>query len=101
MAGVQVLANVNGQTVPVVSDGIIVHMSFEGKIDIAQEKGRLNTEVHKLEKLRDDASARLSNEDFVKKASEEVVIEHKERVEKLDARIQQLNYVIQSLDVIV
>ena len=89
-----------GQTIPVVLNGLVIYIEFEGKIDIETERKRLNSEIIKLEKLRNDAILRLNNDDFIQKASEEVIFEHKERVENLNSRIQQINYVIQSIGVI-
>ncbi|MDR2157857.1 MAG: valine--tRNA ligase [Holosporaceae bacterium] len=99
MAGVS-LDNISGQTVPVVLDGAIIHIGVGGQMNVNEEKARLRNEVQKLLKSKDEAIARLSNNDFLNKATEEVVQEHKERVDEIADKVQKINYVIQSLEVI-
>ena len=99
MAGVTICDQVTGeQNIPIVLDGIVAHLGISGKINIESEVKRLTEEVANLDKVRTEAQKRLENEDFIKKASEEVVQEHRNRVESINARIEQLNYVIKSLE---
>jgi valyl-tRNA synthetase len=98
MAGV-VVDDFMGQTVPVVVSGAIIHMGFEGKINVRDEKIRLTNEITKLRKNRDNITLRLMNGDFLTKASEEVIQENKNRVEEINDKIQRIDYVIQSLGV--
>jgi valyl-tRNA synthetase len=99
MAGIS-FENVSGQTAPLVLNGAIIHIGIEGKIDVNKEKVRLQNEIKKLEKNKEDAIARLSNNDFLEKATEEVIQEHKKRVDDIAEQIQRINYVIQSLEVL-
>ncbi|MDR1982483.1 MAG: valine--tRNA ligase [Holosporaceae bacterium] len=99
MAGIRV-GDVVGQTIPVVVSGAVIHMSFNGKVNIDHEKIRLQNEITKLKKNEEDVFLRLSNEDFLSKATEEVIQEHKNRIEKIDEQIQKIDYVIKSLEII-
>ncbi|MDR0677369.1 MAG: valine--tRNA ligase [Holosporaceae bacterium] len=99
MAGISI-GSVTGQTVPIVLGKTIIHIEFSGKINVAEEKERLRREILKLEKVKVEATARLSNEDFISKAAEEVVSDHKNRVNFVESKIQQINYIIQNLEVV-
>jgi valyl-tRNA synthetase len=99
MAGV-VVDEVLGQSIPIVVDGAIINIGFGGKIDIQEEKKRLHNEKVKLTEARDEILLKLENGEFLEKASESVVIEHRERLENLSDRIHKVDYVIQSLEVI-
>jgi valyl-tRNA synthetase len=100
MAGVSVSSGpLFGRSVPIVVGNSVIHIGFEGKLDIMQERERLRDEISKLTKMRNNAVVRLSSDDFMRKASEEVIQEHKDRVANIDGKIQKINYVIQSLDV--
>ncbi|MDR0968509.1 MAG: valine--tRNA ligase [Holosporaceae bacterium] len=98
MAGI-IVGEVAGQTVPVVVNGAIIHMECEGKINIKEEKTRLRNEIAKLKRNREETLSRLMNDDFLSKASEEVVQEHKKRVDEINDRIQKVDYILQNLNV--
>lgn len=97
MAGVEICDDISRQTFPVIVGGSIIHVEFSGTIDANSESKRLKVEIMKLEKIRNDAITRLSNRDFLSKASDEIIQEHKDRVETINDKIQRLDYVVQSL----
>ncbi|MDR1560892.1 MAG: class I tRNA ligase family protein, partial [Holosporaceae bacterium] len=99
MAGVRI-NDISGQTIPVIIDNAIIHVEFEGKIDVNTEKRRLQHEIAGLTKMRNNTLNRLVNNDFLCKASEDIIEEHKRRVDHINDQIQKINYVLQSLDVV-
>jgi valyl-tRNA synthetase len=99
MAGISMGEETVGQTIPIVVGGDIIHMSFGGRIDIDLEKAKLQNKIQKLTKNKEEAFSRLSNEDFLAKATEDVIQEQKNRIESIDEQIQKIDYVIKSLGV--
>lgn len=97
MAGIEVFDNISRQTFPVIVGGSIIHIEFSGEIDFKNEEQRLKAEIEKLQKVRNDAVTRLSNREFMAKASDDIIQEHKNRVENTNDKIQRLDYVVQSL----
>jgi valyl-tRNA synthetase len=100
MAGVKFTSNVSRNTVPVVITEAIIYLEFGEKIDVRNEENRIKNEIAKLEKAKQESLTRLSNSDFLSKASEEIVQEHKERVEKISEKIQRMEYVVKTLGTI-
>ncbi|MDR2780860.1 MAG: valine--tRNA ligase [Holosporaceae bacterium] len=99
MAGVS-LGEISTQTVPIVVGVTVIHMEVGNKIDIVDECSRLSAELLKLEQNRDAALMRLSSNDFLGKATEDVIEEHKNRVKTLNEKINKIQYVIKSLEVV-
>jgi valyl-tRNA synthetase len=97
MAGIENFDNISRQTFPVIVGGSIIHIEFSGEMDVNSEKQRLKQEIEKLKKIRNDAMTRLSNKEFLAKAADDIIQEHKNRVEKTNDKIQRLDYVVQSL----
>ena len=97
MAGVSFVDDIS-KSVPVVLNGAVLHVGVEGKIDIDRELARLSKEVQEFIKMRDAAMFRLNNQDFISKASETVIEEHKKRVETLSEKINKTDYVIHCLE---
>ncbi|MDH4227654.1 MAG: valine--tRNA ligase [Deltaproteobacteria bacterium] len=65
---------------------IEVHVPVAGLIDAASEIKRLSKELEKTEKELGGLTSKLSNEEFVKKAPEEVVRKDKARVDTLNEK---------------
>ncbi|MDR0753539.1 MAG: valine--tRNA ligase [Holosporaceae bacterium] len=97
MAGVS-LGKVLGKAVPVVVNNAVIHIAVGDKIDVKKEATRLRAEVMKLSKYRNDTLLRLSNSDFLRKAGENVIQEHKKRVSDISERIQKIELVVQGLE---
>lgn len=96
MAGVTLTDSVN-QSVPIVLDGAILHLEISGKINVESRIANLKKDLNDFIKMRDAAMFRLNNEDFMRKASEDVVAEHKKRVESLSDKINKTEYIVNSL----
>jgi valyl-tRNA synthetase len=70
--------------------GVLVALPLEGVIDLAAEGKRLDKEIEKLEGEAKKLEAKLANPGFLAKAEEEVIDEHRERLEAARARIEKL-----------
>ena len=70
--------------------GVLVALPLEGVIDLAAEAKRLDKEIEKLEGEAKKLEAKLANPGFLAKAEEEVIDEHRERLEAARARIEKL-----------
>jgi valyl-tRNA synthetase len=70
--------------------GVLVALPLEGVIDLAAEAKRLDKEIEKLEGEAKKLDAKLANPGFLAKAEEEVIDEHRERLEAARARIEKL-----------
>jgi valyl-tRNA synthetase len=99
MAGIT-LGETSAQTIPVVVDGAIIHLEVGGKINVDTEQKRLLDELSKLKTNRDAALQRLSNNDFLSKAMPDVIEEHEKRVTIFNEKIQKIECVIKSLEVV-
>ncbi len=80
-----------------VLDEATIALPLQGIIDFEQESERLKREIAKLEADRAKLEAKLANPQFTERAPEEVVEEHRERLEeailggeKLQAALQRL-----------
>jgi len=73
-----------------VFERVEVFVLLKGLIDFDEEARRLQKELDKLEKDIIKSNKKLANEDFLKKAPQEVVTKEKERVALLDARRDKL-----------
>jgi len=78
--------------------GIEVYVPLEGVVDIDAELERLRDELEEARAFLAESQARLANDNFVKKAPEEVVArertrkqEQADRVSRLEERISQLS----------
>ncbi|MDR3180105.1 MAG: valine--tRNA ligase [Holosporaceae bacterium] len=97
MAGISAVQKLDSHSIPVVVEDAVVHLGFEGKIDIQSEKKRLTSEMEKLLKNRDDVVNRLNNKDFLQKAAPDIVQEHQKRLDNLNDKINKINHIIRNL----
>ncbi len=67
-----------------------VYLPLQGLVDVDAERERIQKEIGKVEAELEKVKKKLSNENFVKNAPEEVVAEHRGRVEAFTARYEQL-----------
>ncbi len=97
MTGVSFVDNV-AMSVPIVLNGAILRIGIDRKIDVQKEIAAFKKEMDDCVKMRDAALFRLNNEDFMNKATEEVISEHNRRVEALSEKISKTEYIIRSLE---
>ncbi|MBL9151359.1 MAG: valine--tRNA ligase [Verrucomicrobiales bacterium] len=74
-----------------------IYMPLEGLIDVAAERERLSKELAKAEDELKKVNAKLSNENFVSRASPEIVTEHRERQSQWKSRVEELGRMIENL----
>jgi valyl-tRNA synthetase len=73
-----------------VVDAVEIFMPLTGIIDFAEEERRLAKEMEKIGKELAQAQRKLSNEDFLAKAPEEVVNKEKERLQSWSEKLAKL-----------
>ncbi len=74
-----------------------LYLPLEGIIDPAAEKTRLARELAKVESEIKKAEGKLGSQTFVQNAPEEVVAEHRQRLEDWKARLAAIQSAIQTL----
>jgi valyl-tRNA synthetase len=74
-----------------------IHLPLEGLIDVAAERERLGKELAKAADELKKVNAKLSNENFVTRAPEEVIGEMKERQKHWQIRVEELEKMIGNL----
>ena len=79
-------------------EGAVIYVSLEGIIDFEKETKRLEKEMNKLSKDLTAASKKLHNEDFLKKAPQDVVEKVKEKYESLWERQQKLKVNLEKIN---
>jgi valyl-tRNA synthetase len=85
------------QSVQVLVRGEVIMLPMAGVIDIGAEKARLEREYQKCTSDIAAVDARLGNPDFVAKAPDEVIEEHKERRETALARQSRISEALSRL----
>jgi valyl-tRNA synthetase len=77
-------------TATAVVDGTELFIPLADLIDIEKEKARLEKELSRLNGLQKSISAKLSNENFVKKAPENVVTAEKDKLAKIQESLEKV-----------
>ncbi|MCB1206828.1 MAG: class I tRNA ligase family protein, partial [Verrucomicrobiae bacterium] len=74
-----------------------IYLPLEGLIDVAAERERLGKELAKAQDELKKVNAKLTNENFVTRAPEEVIGEMKERQKHWQSRVDELDKMIGNL----
>ncbi len=74
-------------------------LDVEGAIDVASEKDRLRKEVERVQEQMGKLEKKLNNKEFVVRAPEEIVTEHRLRYKELEERYQKIQSNLQHLPV--
>ncbi|NLT54835.1 MAG: valine--tRNA ligase [Actinomycetales bacterium] len=77
---------------------VTVELDLTGSIDVAAERKRLEKDRVTVERERDKATAKLSNEQFLAKAPAEVVAKIRGRLEKAEADLARIAAQLGALD---
>jgi valyl-tRNA synthetase len=80
-----------------VAGGVELAVPLAGLIDFEKEKARLQTALAKLAKELEGVEKRLSNQDFISRAAEEVVAEARARTEELRDQMRKLKVAVENL----
>jgi valyl-tRNA synthetase len=75
-----------------------IYLPLEGLVDLAAERERLGKELAKVRDELKKVNAKLTNENFVTRAPDEVVAEMKERQGHWQARAEELERMIANLE---
>ena len=84
------------EAVHVLGSGTLA-MAIGGLVDIGQETARLREELEELTSYRQKVAGRLSDQEFLAKAPEEVIERDRERLEDADERAARLADTLQRL----
>ncbi|HUO54007.1 MAG TPA: valine--tRNA ligase, partial [Rhodoblastus sp.] len=85
------------QSVQVVARGTVLALPLEGIIDFAAERARLEKGVAAEQKEIAKIDAKLGNEDFLRRAPEEVIEENQDRREQAVARLEKMTAALKML----
>jgi valyl-tRNA synthetase len=86
------------QSAAEVLEGAQLFVPLSGFMDVALEARRIARDLGKKEKALTGLNAKLHNQEFLKKAPEEVVEREKERKETLTRQIRELQALAASLE---
>ena len=76
---------------------VLVELDLSGSVDVVAERARLTKDLAAAQKDRQTAEVKLSNEGFMAKAPEQVVVEIRERLVKTDADIARISTALEQL----
>ncbi len=88
------LGSVTGKVINSVAPGLEVLLALEGLIDTSEYVARGKKKVVELEKQVQQAKGKLSNENFVKNAPEDVLLEERRRIEDFGMQLERLQKVL-------
>jgi valyl-tRNA synthetase len=86
----------SGTVVSVVGE-IQVGVHLAGAVDVAAESARIDRDLKKLDKERQQVAGRLSNASFVQRAPSEIVDKERARLGELDERVAKLRASLERL----
>ena len=72
-----------GQSGTVVVGGMEIYILLGGLVDLDQEKERMGKRINEINRLITGINGKLSNDNFVKRAPEQVVVKERSNLEKL------------------
>ncbi len=76
---------------------IKIFIPLGGLVDLGAEKKRMTADMAQKQKAIDGLAGRLSNEVFVSKAPEDIILKEKERLETLNKEVAELQKVLANL----
>ncbi len=74
----------------VLTSGAVVFVPLEGLVDLERERARLAKQAGELGALLDRSERKLANQDFVKKAPEQVVAQAREKLRELREQLDRV-----------
>ena len=77
--------------------GVTIEFDLTGSIDVVAERARLEKDLATATKDKQTAEVKLSNQGFMAKAPENVVVEIRERLEKTTADIERITAALAAL----
>uniref|UniRef100_UPI00131BC97B hypothetical protein n=1 Tax=Beijerinckia sp. L45 TaxID=1641855 RepID=UPI00131BC97B len=77
--------------------GTVIALPLEGIIDFAAERARLVKEIAKHKSEAEKIEAKLGNEDFLKRAPDDIVEEQRERLAAARSQVARLEIALSRL----
>ncbi len=74
-----------------------LYMPLEGLIDVEAERQRLSKELEKAQSELTKVAKKLQNENFVTRAPDEIIAEHRDRQKSWKSRVEELGRMIENL----
>jgi valyl-tRNA synthetase len=71
-------------------EDVDIYLHFSGLVDLAKEQSKIREKISNLEASKKSKIARLKNQEFIKKAPQEVVDKEKESITKLEDDLKRL-----------
>jgi valyl-tRNA synthetase len=68
----------------------VIFLPLEGVVDAAMERKRLEGEMAKVRTEMDKVARKLDSESFVQNAPQEIILDHRRRLETWSARLDAL-----------
>ena len=90
-------SDLDGEALTIVKSGYELFIPLSGLIDYEKELDRIEKEKNKAEEELERAKRQLSNEGFVKNAPSQVVEIEKEKLQKFEILIKELEASIESI----
>ena len=87
-----------GQSLVAVGKGFEAYVPAEGLLDVDKEKKRLSSEIARISKIVSGINAKLTNENFVARAPEDILATTRAQRDNLTAQMESLTLGLGALD---
>ena len=78
------------QSATIISGGMELYIPLGGLVDLVEEKTRMEKRTKDINRLLSGINAKLSNENFLKKAPEKVISRERPNLEKLNEELEKI-----------
>ena len=85
------------QSATIISSGMELYIPLGGLVDLQEEKDRMGKRTKEIQRLLIGINAKLSNENFLKRAPDSVIARERSNKEKLN---DELGKIIKNLEMI-
>jgi valyl-tRNA synthetase len=79
-----------GQSATAVEGGMELYIPLGGLVDLDEEKARMEKRSSEINRLLSGINAKLSNEIFLERAPEQVVVKERSNLEKLTEELEKV-----------
>ena len=74
-----------------------IYLKIEGLIDVEKETARVRKEIERAESFLNSINKKLSNENFIAKASAEVIENEKKKFDDTESKLEKLKHHLKSI----
>ena len=78
------------QSATSVVTGMEIYIPLQGLVDLEEEKRRMTKRISEIDRLLGGINSKLSNENFLKRAPENVIDKEKSNLEKLNEELEKI-----------